>query len=253
MSNHRRTPRVCHNVARGGRARSKRNPWMAGGVHKPQRGRDILRQFQFRHGGSAGISRPFRAPCEFARVQGFRCAPPLATLSHTVGVPFQEVPKCVRAALRFQTAAVALRAWEHVGCVIASNREHSLPQDISIAFPPPRQRLAVEGEVGEMDLVRTCRRIQPFITRSVMTTISKLQAGFSRNPIGGRGAGGSAPFQGGVAMPASSRPGPVTSPLEGGFATPPGRDCAEAGPQNMIWSPGRTSARAHWPRIWAMA
>ena len=68
------------------------------------------------------------------------------------------------------------RACEHAGCVIASSREHALPQDISIAFHLLRQRLAVEGEVGEMDLVTACRAIQPFITRSVMATMPKLQA-----------------------------------------------------------------------------
>ena len=76
----------------------------------------------------------------------------------------------------FQTAAVALRACEHAGWVIASSREHALPQDISIAFHPPRQRLAEEEKAGEMDLVTACRRIQPDITRSVMTTMPKLQA-----------------------------------------------------------------------------
>ena len=79
----------------------------------------------------------------------------------------------------FQTAAVALRACEHAGWVIASSREPALPQHGSIAFHPPRQRLAEEGEAGEMDLVRTCRRIQPFITRSVMTTMSQT-------PVDGR-------------------------------------------------------------------
>ena len=76
----------------------------------------------------------------------------------------------------FQTAAVALRTCEHAGWVIASSREHALPQHVSIAFHPPRQRLAEEDEAGEMDLVTAWRRIQPDITRSVMTTMSKLQA-----------------------------------------------------------------------------
>ena len=80
----------------------------------------------------------------------------------------------------FQPAAVALRACDRAGCVIALSREPAWPQHLSIACHPPRQRLAVEGEVGEMDLVRTWRRIQPFITRSVMTTMSKLQ----RSPKG---------------------------------------------------------------------
>ena len=79
----------------------------------------------------------------------------------------------------FQTAAIALRACEHAGCVIASSREHALPQHGSIAFHPPRQRLAEEDEAGEMDLVTACRRIQPDITRSVMTTMPKLQPSHS--------------------------------------------------------------------------
>ena len=99
----------------------------------------------------------------------------------------------------FQTAAVALRACEHAGWVIASSREHALPQDISIAFHPPRQRLAEEDEAGEMDLVTACRRIQPDITRSVMTTMPKLRRRFHR-PRGSVGQSPGAALSGDTAL-----------------------------------------------------
>ena len=110
------TPKVCHNVARGG---AQRNPWFGAHNPKPQRGRDSrglhptrrsrpmpfrasqgglgTRPGNSRCGGAppgfrcAGakrqwLSRPDGAPMTRRRIQGFRCAPPLATIRHTFGV-----------------------------------------------------------------------------------------------------------------------------------------------------------------------
>ena len=73
--------------SQGWSARSKRNPWRAGGVHKPHRGRDIHRQFQFQRGGSVAPPAPSGLRMNVRWVQGFRCAPLLATIPHTVGAP----------------------------------------------------------------------------------------------------------------------------------------------------------------------